>query len=218
MMIILIIVFLSSIYMIPNIYYRRKLFLNDRTGSILTFDDGPSLVTEEIGNILYKENIKGCFFVVAKEAEKNPKIILKLVEQGHEIGFHCYSHRHPALSLPFKRYRELALGYKILEELGCSPKYYRPPHGFYTIVDYIFIKKYNVIATHWSSLLEDWKEFSVNEMTDRLISNTLPGAVLVLHDGAQGSANINSHKMIPEVLKSYLKELKIKNLALSSWR
>lgn len=67
----------------------------------LTFDDGPSTTnTPEVLNILEKYNIKGTFFVLGKSIEKdeNSKKILKdIVEKGHAIGNHTYSHNYQYL-------------------------------------------------------------------------------------------------------------------------
>ena len=61
----------------------------------LTFDDGPSrYVTPEILDILDSYNIKATFFVLGKQAEKNPDILKRIYEEGHSIGNHTYSHNY----------------------------------------------------------------------------------------------------------------------------
>lgn len=61
----------------------------------LTFDDGPSLkVTPAILDILKEYNIKATFFVVGSQAEKHPELLLRIVEEGHLISNHSYSHNY----------------------------------------------------------------------------------------------------------------------------
>ena len=60
------------------------------------WDDYPSHVeenTDEILSLLDDKNIKGTFFTLGCVAEKHPSIIRKIVDQGHEIASHGYSHK-----------------------------------------------------------------------------------------------------------------------------
>ena len=58
----------------------------------LTFDDGPSSNTEKILDILDKYDIKATFFVTGYQAEKHPEWYRQIVDRGHAIGMHSYSH------------------------------------------------------------------------------------------------------------------------------
>lgn len=59
----------------------------------LTFDDGPSSeVTPQILDVLKEYNIKATFFVLGKNAEKNPEVLKRMAKEGHMIANHSYSH------------------------------------------------------------------------------------------------------------------------------
>ncbi|MBE7030257.1 MAG: polysaccharide deacetylase [Ruminococcaceae bacterium] len=58
----------------------------------LTFDDGPSSITEQILDILAKHNIRATFFMLGMRAEQNPALVKRVYEAGHSIGNHSYSH------------------------------------------------------------------------------------------------------------------------------
>ena len=61
--------------------------------AFLTFDDGPSSEnTIKILDILKSNNIKATFFIVGSAAEKNPAILKRVVNDGHAIANHTYSH------------------------------------------------------------------------------------------------------------------------------
>ncbi|WP_242949515.1 polysaccharide deacetylase family protein [Clostridium pasteurianum] len=63
----------------------------------LTFDDGPSPNnTPVILDILKKENIKATFFIIGKNAERNPELLVREKDEGHTIGMHSYTHE-PAI-------------------------------------------------------------------------------------------------------------------------
>ena len=58
----------------------------------LTFDDGPSIYTDEILDILKEYNVKATFFVVAEGKESYEDAYRRILEEGHTLGMHSYSH------------------------------------------------------------------------------------------------------------------------------
>ena len=56
----------------------------------LTFDDGPSVNTDQILDILDEYGVKATFFVVGKEGYNDQ--YRRIVEEGHTLGMHSYSH------------------------------------------------------------------------------------------------------------------------------
>lgn len=60
----------------------------------LTFDDGPSSNTGRILDILAEYNVKATFFVVGKEEEEYQPLYKRIVDEGHTLGMHSYSHKY----------------------------------------------------------------------------------------------------------------------------
>lgn len=60
----------------------------------LTFDDGPSIYTEDILDILDSYDIKATFFVVGKETDSAKEALQDIVARGHTLGMHSYSHKY----------------------------------------------------------------------------------------------------------------------------
>ena len=59
----------------------------------LTFDDGPNVAcTGRLLDGLKKRNVRATFFVIGKNAKKNPKLTKRIYEEGHMIGNHTYTH------------------------------------------------------------------------------------------------------------------------------
>lgn len=94
----------------------------------LTFDDGPTRTTTlQVLDILEKNDIKATFFVIGQ----NPDLYNKIIEKGHTIQLHTYSHKYKEVYANEESY--FADLYK-LEELvktttGISPKIVRLPGG-----------------------------------------------------------------------------------------
>lgn len=172
-------------------------------GTLLTFDDGPNpYSTPRVLNVLKKHQIKAIFFVVAARAQEQPELIKQILAQGHEIGLHALEH-HPLIS-PFQSYRELEQGYLILRSLGCKPRYFRPPHGVYTLSTLYFCRKFNLKPLHWDALVGDWLYVPNETLVKRLERAAGPGKIVVLHDGYAGAADPRSHKRIAEVLSAFI--------------
>ncbi|MBD5519664.1 MAG: polysaccharide deacetylase [Lachnospiraceae bacterium] len=60
----------------------------------LTFDDGPSSNTGRILDILAEYNVKATFFVIGKEEEEYQSLYKRIVDEGHTLGMHSYSHKY----------------------------------------------------------------------------------------------------------------------------
>lgn len=101
----------------------------------LTFDDGPSLVTPKILDILSKENVKASFFVIGKSVEAHPEIVKRAYEEGHYIANHTYSHNNSILYKSSESFAnevkktDLAIGKAIGIE-DYSSLIFRFPNGF----------------------------------------------------------------------------------------
>ena len=63
----------------------------------LTFDDGPSIYTNDILDILDSYNVKATFFVVGKEETNAEEALQRIVDEGHTLGMHSYSHKYKEL-------------------------------------------------------------------------------------------------------------------------
>lgn len=69
----------------------------------LTFDDGPSIITPKILDILKEENIKATFFVVKKGPEYN-QYIKRAYDEGHTIALHSATHDYKYIYSSMENY------------------------------------------------------------------------------------------------------------------
>ncbi|PJI08987.1 MULTISPECIES: polysaccharide deacetylase family protein [Clostridium] len=65
---------------------------NTKKVAYLTFDDGPSINTTKILDILNANGIKATFFLIGQNAERNPNLVKLEIQNGESIGNHTYSH------------------------------------------------------------------------------------------------------------------------------
>ena len=80
--------------------------IEDEQGVFLTFDDGPTPgVTEWILATLRQYNAKATFFVLGKNAEIYPDLYQKILDEGHKVGNHTYSHQK-GWGMTLERYLE----------------------------------------------------------------------------------------------------------------
>lgn len=97
----------------------------------LTFDDGPSSNTNRILDILAEYDVKATFFVVGKEEEEYRALYNRIVEEGHTLAMHSYSHKYSELyqsidsfSADLRRLQEF-----LYDTTGVWCRYYRFPGG-----------------------------------------------------------------------------------------
>jgi len=97
----------------------------------LTFDDGPSERTDEVLAILAEKNVKATFFVVGKEDEASLARMKAIVDAGHTIGMHSYSHKYAQIYESVENYLDdmYQLFVLIKEETGVTPTVFRLPGG-----------------------------------------------------------------------------------------
>lgn len=93
----------------------------------LTFDDGPSPLTEEILQILANNHVKATFFVVHTAYGDQQNIYQRIIDQGHAIGNHSYTHVYPSSN---QFYDDFVKMQNLLEtEIGYRPEIARIPGG-----------------------------------------------------------------------------------------
>ena len=97
----------------------------------LTFDDGPDPTwTPMILDVLKRENVKATFFIVGSRAELYPGIVRRIVEEGHELGNHTYTHANVAASSEQQLRLELNATQRLIETItGRSTLLFRPPYN-----------------------------------------------------------------------------------------
>ena len=103
-------------------------------------------------DLLARYHAKGTFFVLGKQAEKYPNIILREYHEGHEIGNHTYDHREINQMSFEELKREVIQAHQVIFQItGNNIKLFRPTSGFYNerIVKVARLLNYKVVI--WTS-------------------------------------------------------------------
>ncbi|MEG0450428.1 MAG: polysaccharide deacetylase family protein [Lysinibacillus sp.] len=172
----------------------------------LTFDDGPhEKYTTEVMDLLDKYDAKGTFFIVGLNAVKNPEVVKRMYEEGHELANHTFTH-------PLKRtvpdlMDEIAqTNEAIFSITGFSPKLFRPVEGQYTdaMIDAVVKEGYKVVMWSWHQDTEDWKDPGVHKIVSNVLTDSKQGDVVLFHDG--GGNREQTVKALEEILPELQKQ------------
>ncbi|QOV13285.1 polysaccharide deacetylase family protein [Viridibacillus arvi] len=172
----------------------------------LTFDDGPhKKYTPEILELLAKYDAKATFFIVGENAEKNPGVILRMYEDGHELAIHTYT--HPLKTNISNLMKEIKQTHETIYGIsGYSPVLFRPVEGQYTdgMIDAIVKAGYKVVMWSWHQDTMDWKNPGVNKIVDTVLKGAKEGNIVLFHDG--GGNREQTIKALEKILPKLKKE------------
>ena len=154
----------------------------------LTFDDGPSDNTDRILDILKEKGVKATFFVVGKPGEKAEKRYQRIVEEGHTLGLHSYTHKYDEIYADLEKFKEDVKNLQdyLFNVTGEKPWAYRFPGGSSNHVAKVeiwkcieFLKEEGIVHFDWNASSEDAVAVGVSCST--LNSNVLKDALRFQH-------------------------------------
>jgi len=153
----------------------------------ITFDDGPHpRWTPAILDVLAKHDALGTFFVLGRNVADNPDLARRMIDEGHILGNHTYS--HPCLPdlTPREVARELvACSRAIVAATGKAPRLMRPPYGAQRVDTWTTARTLGYQVIHWSSMGTDWEGDPGVLVAERAMTELTPGGIVLLHDGWQ---------------------------------
>lgn len=123
----------------------------------LTFDDGPSRHTGHLLDMLRDYGIPATFFLLGSHAQRNPAMVRRMVEEGHEVGNHSWSHPNLRTLPPELQEEEIRATDAALRALGASPAYLRPPYGAFDAHTLEIAQSLGLDVMLWSLDSNDWK-------------------------------------------------------------
>lgn len=151
----------------------------------LTFDDGPSIYTEELLDGLKEREVRATFFVIGKSAVSYPKIVKRESAEGHLIGNHTYNHVEITKLGDEQAREEIGKTNQVLEEmLGREIEYVRPPFGLWQKK---LERELNVLPVMWSIDPLDWTTENVDEIVNKVVTQAEENDIILLHDCYQSS-------------------------------
>ena len=160
--------------------------IDDPEGVFLTFDDGPTPgITEWILAMLEKYDAKATFFVLGKNVEAYPDLFRRIVDAGHKVGNHTYSHQK-GWGMSLERYIE---DVDFANDLIHS-ELFRPPYARITPAQARALsQRYKLVM--WDVLSRDYsRSLSPRKCLKNVTKHLEPGAIVVFHDSEKSFRNM----------------------------
>lgn len=151
----------------------------------LTFDDGPDpIYTSQVLAVLREHDVPATFFLLGRNVDACPDHARQILEEGHAIGNHGYSHSpFPSLSRPELLDEIVACDDALFQTTGQRPRIVRPPFGHQTPAQQILLHRIGYQSIFWSASGEDWKGDPADNIASKVIAKATPGGIILLHDG-----------------------------------
>ena len=177
----------------------------------LTFDDGPSSNTNEILDILAEYNVKATFFVCGKPDSRYTDVYKRMVDEGHTLGMHSYSHKYSVIYESVDSFKEDLMKLRIFlyQTTGEMSSFYRFPGGSSNDVSTVDMKDLIAYLNESDITFFDW---NVSAGDDRAgadkttiynnIVNNVPRfqhCVILMHDSADKHATVEA---LPEIIEA----------------
>ncbi|OXM13990.1 polysaccharide deacetylase [Paenibacillus herberti] len=173
----------------------------------LTFDDGPSVHTSDVLDILRKYGVKATFFMVGKNVKEQSKRVNRVQEEGHAIGNHSYNHVYKDIYSSFAGYaRQTLLTEQALLDAGVATNLVRAPGGTFTNFDAGYFKAMKAAGytmVDWNVDSGDSRRVGVpaKEIIAGATSAPFKREMTVLiHDG---TGHAESVKALPAIIEFY---------------
>lgn len=149
----------------------------------ITFDDGPNAIyTPKLLDGLKERGVKATFFLIGQNIEKgdNSEIVKRMYDEGHLIGNHTYHHVEITKVSNEEAYKEIMMTNEVIMNItGEEVQFMRPPFGLWQKE---LEKKIHVLPVMWSIDPLDWATENVDEVVNKVVTETEENDIILLHD------------------------------------
>ena len=153
----------------------------------LTFDDGPSgKYTHALLDGLYDRGAKATFLLCGYRIKDYPDVAQRIFEEGHEIGYHGYSH-DPLEGMSRRSIAQELMDTQALLPEGCRPAFLRPPGGFSSEAVRQVAEARGLAILHWSVDPKDWATSNTAAIEKAVLKQVTDGDIILLHDMSDSS-------------------------------
>ncbi len=174
----------------------NAIFIKEDTKNIyLTFDQGyENGYTALILDTLKEKGVKAVFFITYDYVNKNPELVKRMIDEGHTLGNHSWSHPSmPSCTTEKAKEEIMRLHDLVREQFNYQMKLFRFPRGEYSEKMLALVKQCGYQSVFWSFAYVDWKtesQPSESEALKKLESGVHNGAVILLHSVSKTNCNI----------------------------
>lgn len=153
----------------------------------LTFDNGyEEGYTKDVLDVLKQEDVPATFFVTGHYVKEEPKLVKRMVDDGHIIGNHSYHHPDFTIMRKPEIKKELDDLEKAVAEVSDQKElqYLRPPRGIFSENTLKWTNELGYTHIFWSLAFKDWNTGDQKGWTyayDQIMDQIHPGAIVLLH-------------------------------------
>lgn len=169
----------------------------------LTFDDGPTC--GDLDAVLAAMgDVKGTFFVNGQQMQDCSDGAHKLVEAGHELGNHTWSHRAMVLVTPEMVEREIVPTDELIRAAGHGGEILvRPPYGKKLFVFPWWLAEHDRHTVMWDVSAETWdgQEQTPQGIADDTVARAREGSIVLLHPWDGRDATQEAIALVIETLR-----------------
>ena len=141
---------------------------------------GKETYTPQLLDGLKERGVKASFFVIGKEAEEHPELILRMYKEGHLIGNHTYHHVELTRVDMETEKEEIKKTNEVIEGItGEKVTYIRPPYGELREET---LKDVELIPVKWDIDPLDWCTKSTGEIVRKVVTRAEENGIILLHD------------------------------------
>ncbi|MBL0387778.1 polysaccharide deacetylase family protein [Tumebacillus sp. ITR2] len=169
----------------------------------LTFDDGPTEYTDELLKELDDAGVKATFFLIGNEIEKHPDEAKKLVQAGHEVGNHTYSHNRMVFKSPSYISTEIEKTDALLRDAGVQGEIlFRPPNGKKLLYLPYYLSQHERKTIMWDVEPDSFDDIAsrADKIVDYTVQHVQPGSIILLH--AMYDSRQESRKAVPGIISA----------------
>jgi peptidoglycan/xylan/chitin deacetylase (PgdA/CDA1 family) len=175
----------------------------------LTFDDGPDEVyTPKILDILNEKKIQATFFVIGQQVSKAPEMFKRIMNEGHEIGNHSWSHPNFIELTASELIKEIkSTEAEIHSHTGKFTSILRPPYGFVTKSDIQTINDLGYKVIMWTVDTLDWTGLTDKEIISIVNRDLTEGAIILQHSFKSSTSKLDGTvKALPVIIDKLINE------------
>lgn len=174
----------------------------------ISFDDGPDPEwTPRILDILKAHGVKASFFMVGSNIEDDPKIVRRIVNEGHEIGIHTFTHPNLARVSHERAFLECNATERVIETVtGRSTLLFRPPynadsrpHSDEELVALEVAQQLGYLTVTDTIDPEDWSNPGPDKILQRIKDARSYGNIILLHDA--GGDREDTVQALPKIIE-----------------
>ena len=145
--------------------------------------------TDELLDIMQKNDVRCTFFAVQFWVEKYPEYAEKIVNAGHELGTHSRTHSYMSKLSEAEIRDELSTSIAAIERAtGHKTNLFRAPYGDYNNLLIDTAKDMGLYTIQWDVDSLDWKNLSATEIALRIVNGAKNGSIILCHNNGLHTA------------------------------